>query len=166
MGGGIAMQMVTECPESVKSLGLICSSGLGPEINSDYLQGFVETQSRRELKPVLQQLFADESLVNRQLVEGVLKYKRLDGVDAVLRTLSATLLSGTQTILSDKAIDSGKAILVIWGEQDSIIPVAYAQKLADSGNSSVEVETFDSAGHMVQMERANDVNRRLLEFLC
>jgi pyruvate dehydrogenase E2 component (dihydrolipoamide acetyltransferase) len=164
MGGAIAMQMVTEHPESVDSLGLICSSGLGPEINSDYLQGFVDAQSRRELKPVLQQLFADESLVNRKLVDDVLKYKRLDGVDAVLRTLSATLLSGTQTILSDKIIDSGKPILVIWGEKDCIIPVAYAQKLADSGNSSVEVEIFDSAGHMVQMEKANDVNRRLLKF--
>ena len=164
MGGAIAMQMVTECPESVKSLGLICSSGLGPEINSDYLQGFVETESRRELKPVLQQLFADESLVNRQLVDDVLKYKRLDGVDDVLRTLSAMLLSATQTILSDKVVASGKPTLVIWGEQDSIIPVAHARNFSASGGSSVEVEIFDTAGHMVQMEKANDVNRRLLNF--
>ncbi len=165
MGGAIAIQLAKECPESVKSLGLICSAGLGPEINSDYLQGFVEAQSRRELKPVLQQLFADESSVNRQLVDEVLKYKRLDGVDAVLRTLSAMLLSATQTILSDKVVAFGKPTLVIWGEQDRIIPVAHARNFSTSGGSSVEVEIFDSAGHMVQMERANDVNRRLLEFL-
>ena len=165
MGGAIAMQMVTEHPESVDSLGLICSSGLGPEINSDYLQGFVDAQSRRELKPVLQQLFTDESLVNRQLVDDVLKYKRLDGVDDVLRTLSAMLLSATQTILSDKVVASGKPTLVIWGEQDRIIPVAHARNISASGGPSVEVEIFDSAGHMVQMEKANDVNRRLLEFL-
>jgi pyruvate dehydrogenase E2 component (dihydrolipoamide acetyltransferase) len=164
MGGAIAMQMANECPERVKSLGLICSSGLGPEINSDYLQGFIEAQSRRELKPVLQQLFADESLVNRQLVDDVLKYKRLDGVDAVLRTLSAMLLSDTETILSDKVVASGKPTLVIWGEQDRIIPVAHARNFSASGGSSVEVEIFDSAGHMVQMEKANDVNRRLLKF--
>ena len=164
MGGAIAMQMVTECPESVKSLGLICSSGLGPEINSDYLQGFIEAQSRRELKPVLQQLFADESLVNRQLVDDVLKYKRLDGVDDVLRILLAMLLSETETNLSDKIMALGKPTLVVWGEQDRIIPVAYAQNFSASGVTSVEVEIFDSAGHMVQMEKANDVNRRLLYF--
>ena len=164
MGGAIAMQMVTEHPDSVDSLGLICSSGLGPEINRDYLQGFVDAQSRRELKPVLQQLFADESLVNRQLVDDVLKYKRLDGVDTVLRTLSAMLLSDSKTNLSDKLVATGKTTLVVWGEQDSIIPVAHARNFSASGGSSVEVEIFDSAGHMVQMEKANDVNRRLLNF--
>ena len=164
MGGAIAMQMVTEHPESVDSLGLICSSGLGPEINCDYLQGFIDAQSRRELKPVLQQLFADESLVNRQLVDDVLKYKRLDGVDTVLRTLSAMLLSDSKTNLSDKLVATGKTTLVVWGEQDSIIPVAHARNFSASGGSSVEVEIFDSAGHMVQMEKANDVNRRLLNF--
>ena len=165
MGGAIAMQMVTEHPESVDSLGLICSSGLGPEINNDYLQGFVDAQTRRELKPILQQLFADESLVNRKLVDDVLKYKRLDGVDEVLRTLSAMLLSASQNKLSDQVVSSRKPTLVIWGEQDRIIPVSHARNISTSAGSPVEVEIFDSAGHLVQMERANDVNRRLLEFL-
>ena len=41
MGGAIAMQLASDSPETVKSLGLICSAGLGPDINSDYLRGFV-----------------------------------------------------------------------------------------------------------------------------
>ena len=164
MGGAIAIKLAMDNPESVKSLGLIGSAGLGPEINSDYLRGFVESQSRRELKPVLKQLFADESSVNRQLVDDVLKYKRLDGVDDVLRTLLAMLLSETETNLSDKIMALGKPTLVVWGEQDRIIPVAHAQNFSASPETSVEVEILDSAGHMVQMEKANDVNRRLLNF--
>ena len=164
MGGAIAIKLAMDNPGSVKSLGLIGSAGLGPEINSDYLRGFVESQSRRELKPVLKQLFADESSVNRQLVDDVLKYKRLDGVDDVLRTLLAMLLSETETNLSDKIMALGKPTLVVWGEQDRIIPVAHAQNFSASGETSVEVEILDSAGHMVQMEKANDVNRRLLNF--
>ena len=54
---------------------------------------------------------------------------------------------------------------MIWGEQDRIIPVAHARNISASGGPSVEVEIFDYSGHMVQMEKANDVNRRLLEFL-
>ena len=164
MGGAIAIKLAMDNPGSVKSLGLIGSAGLGPEINSDYLRGFVESQSRRELKPVLKQLFADESSVNRQLVDDVLKYKRLDGVDDVLRTLLAMLLSETKTNLSNKIMALGKPTLVVWGEQDRIIPVAHAQNFSASGETSVEVEILDSAGHMVQMEKANDVNRRLLNF--
>ena len=50
-------------------------------------------RTRRELKPVLGRLFADPSLVTRQLVDEVLRYKRLDGVDNALRSLQASLFA-------------------------------------------------------------------------
>ena len=167
MGGAIAMQLASDSPETVKSLGLICSAGLGPDINSDYLRGFVEAQSQQELKLVLQQLFADESLVNLQLVNNLLNYKRMDGVEASLNALSETLISaGEQTFLTDNIVASGIPVLVIWGKQDRIIPVSHAQNFSAAGRYCVEVEIFDSAGHMVQMEKAYDVNRSLLNFLA
>ena len=167
MGGAIAMQLASDSPETVKSLGLICSAGLGPDINSDYLRGFVEAQSQQELKLVLQQLFADESLVNLQLVNDLLNYKRIDGVEATLNALSETLISaGEQTFLTDNIVASGIPVLVIWGKQDRIIPVSHAQNFSAAGGYCVEVEIFDSAGHMVQMEKAYEVNRSLLNFLA
>jgi|TARA_B100001971_G_scaffold4943_1_gene4049 pyruvate dehydrogenase E2 component (dihydrolipoamide acetyltransferase) len=167
MGGAIAMQLASDSPKTVKSLGLICSAGLGPDINSDYLRGFVEAQSQQELKLVLQQLFVDESLVNLQLVNDLLNYKRMDGVEATLKALSETLISaGEQTFLTDNIVASGIPVLVIWGKQDRIIPVSHAQNYSVAGGSCVEVEIFDSAGHMVQMEKAYDVNRSLLNFLA
>ena len=167
MGGAIAMQLASDSPETVKSLGLICSAGLGPDINSDYLRGFVEAQSQQELKLVLEQLFADESLVNLQLVNNLLNYKRMDGVEASLNALSETLISaGEQTFLTDNIVASGIPVLVIWGKQDRIIPVSHAQKFSAAGGYCVEVEIFDSAGHMVQMEKAYEVNRSLLNFLA
>ena len=167
MGGAIAMQLASDSPKTVKSLGLICSAGLGPDINSDYLRGFVEAQSQQELKLVLQQLFADESLVNLQLVNDLLNYKRMDGVEATLKALSETLISaGEQTFLTDNIVASGIPVLVIWGKQDRIIPVSHAQNYSAAGGSCVEVEIFDSAGHMVQMEKAYEVNRSLLNFLA
>ena len=167
MGGAIAMQLASDSPETVKSLGLICSAGLGPDINSDYLRGFVEAQSQQELKLVLEQLFADESLVNLQLVNDLLNYKRMDGVEATLKALSETLISaGEQTFLTDNIVASGIPVLVIWGKQDRIIPVSHAQNFSAAGGYCVEVEIFDSAGHMVQMEKAYEVNRSLLNFLA
>ena len=167
MGGAIAMQLASDSPETVKSLGLICSAGLGPDINSDYLRGFVEAQSQQELKLVLEQLFADESLVNLQLVNNLLNYKRMDGVEASLNALSETLISaGEQTFLTDNIVASGIPVLVIWGKQDRIIPVSHAQNFSAAGGCCVEVEIFDSAGHMVQMEKAYEVNRSLLNFLA
>jgi pyruvate dehydrogenase E2 component (dihydrolipoamide acetyltransferase) len=58
MGGAIAMQMTAEHPEKVKSLTLICSAGLGSDIGS-YVDEYVAAQGRKDLKPVLEKLFAD-----------------------------------------------------------------------------------------------------------
>ena len=155
MGGAIAMHMAANDPGKVDSLSLICSAGLGREIGS-YVDSYVAAQGRKDLKPVLEQLFADKSLVSRQLVDDVLKYKRLDGVEPLLKDLSSALFAGqTQQDQPGAKLASGKTppALVIWGRQDEVIPFAHAQKLPGA-----KVVVFDDAGHMVFMEKASDVN--------
>ena len=63
------------------------------EINGDYLRGFVEAANRNALKPQLVQLFSDPALVTRQMLEDMLRYKRLEGVDAALRQLLDNLFA-------------------------------------------------------------------------
>jgi pyruvate dehydrogenase E2 component (dihydrolipoamide acetyltransferase) len=94
MGGAVALAVAARDPGRIASLTLIAPTGFGAEINAGYLRGFADAQTRRELKPVAGQLFADESLVTRQLVDDLLAYKRLDGVDESLHTLLGTLLDG------------------------------------------------------------------------
>jgi pyruvate dehydrogenase E2 component (dihydrolipoamide acetyltransferase) len=163
MGGAIAARVALDQPGRVKSLALIGSAGLGPEINGAYLDGFVAAGARRDLKPLLEQLFDDPALVNRQLVDEVLKYKRIDGVEGALRGLAASLFpDGRQTsVLAEDLKASGIPALVIWGETDRIIPAAHALALGDGTKS----ETLAGAGHMVQMEKAGRVNELLLAHL-
>jgi pyruvate dehydrogenase E2 component (dihydrolipoamide acetyltransferase) len=73
MGGAIAARLALDQPERVASAVLVNSAGLGPEINAAYIEGFLAAQSRRELKPVVEQLFADAGLVNRQLLDDLLR---------------------------------------------------------------------------------------------
>ncbi|MFN4143279.1 acetoin dehydrogenase dihydrolipoyllysine-residue acetyltransferase subunit [Aestuariivirga sp.] len=154
MGGAIAMQLAADQPQKVKSLTLICSAGLGPDIGS-YVDEYVAAQGRKDLKPVLEQLFADKSLVSRQLVEDVLKYKRLDGVESVLKALSSALFGGRKQHDAPGAKLAGKLppTLVIWGKEDQIIPAAHSANLPGT-----KVHVIDGAGHMVFMEKASDVN--------
>src|SRR5262249_46159525 len=88
LGGAIAIEAARQGGKKVRSLALIAPAGLGPEINGDYIAGFVGAGSRRDMKPVVETLFADPSKVTRQLVEDLLKYKRLDGVQAALASLA------------------------------------------------------------------------------
>ncbi|MCI4678022.1 acetoin dehydrogenase dihydrolipoyllysine-residue acetyltransferase subunit [Rhodoblastus acidophilus] len=160
MGGAVSIRAALDHPARVKSLTLIGSAGLGPDINSAYLDGFVAAGSRRELKPLLEQLFNDPALVNRQLVDDVLKYKRIDGVETALRGLATALFpDGRQTsVLADELKASGTPALAISGETDRVIPVAHASALA----GVAKIEVLPGAGHMVQMEKAARVNELLL----
>jgi len=162
MGGAVAMAMAAAAPERVRSLSLLSSAGLGREINGAYLDGFVGAGNRNALRPHLAQLFADEALVTRQLVDDLLKYKRLEGVEAALRKLQASLFpGGVQARLFREALGSAKVpALVIWGGKDRIIPAGHASGLP----ASVKVEVLPEAGHMVQMEAAGAVNRLLGAF--
>lgn len=156
LGGAIAMRLALDAPKRVNSLTLIGSAGLGPEINSGYLGGFVSASSRRDLKPVVELLFANQELVSRQLIDNLLRAKRIDGVEATLHSLAASVFPGGKqgSILAAEIAKSGKPIQVIWGREDQIIPVSHAAALGSTAKS----EVIDGAGHMVQMEAAAKVN--------
>ena len=128
MGGAVALGYALDQPARVVSLTLIDAAGLGKDINADYIDGFVGAVKRRDLKPVLELLFADSSLVSRQLVDDVLRYKRKDGVEDALRTIRDALFpDGRQAVdLSSQLEELPMPVLVIWGSADGIIPVAHA----------------------------------------
>jgi len=159
MGGAVVLRTAIDTPERVKSLTLIASAGLGPEINAAYIDEFVAAATRRELKPVVEQLFDDPGLVSRQLVDDLLKYKRLDGVADALSSLARALFAnGRQAdLLAGDLAELQRPTQVIWGANDRIIPSAHATK-----SDSARVEVIDDAGHMVQIEKASRVNELIL----
>ena len=151
LGGAVVAAVARSAPEKAASLTLVAPAGFTREVDAEYLRGFAAASSRRELKPLVGRLFADEAAVTRQLVDDLLKYKRLDGVDKALSALLGTLLTGDDT----QAIDGRELIAgldvpvtIVWGASDRILPVP----------DGVELERVE-AGHMAHMEAANEVVR-------
>jgi pyruvate dehydrogenase E2 component (dihydrolipoamide acetyltransferase) len=161
MGGAVALKLAATQPSKVASATLICPAGLGPEVSMEYINGFIETSRGKKLEPILQMLVADPGLVTRDMIEDVLKFKRLDGVDAALRKMrDAMFPGGRQGVLLRDDVGKTKAPLqVIVGAKDRIVPAAHAKGLP--GN--VKVHVFDEAGHMPHMEAASEVNRLIGE---
>jgi pyruvate dehydrogenase E2 component (dihydrolipoamide acetyltransferase) len=163
LGGAVAMRLALDWPQRVRSVTLVASAGLGPEINMDYVQGFINAGRRKELKPVVQLLFADPTLVNRDLLDNLLKFKRLDGVAELLtRIADAVFTDGAQSsVLRDELSRIEMPVQVIWGSEDRIIPARHAEGLPEA----VQVRVLEGAGHMVHMEKAAETNRLLEDFI-
>lgn len=163
LGGAVAIRLALTRPGLIASLALIAPAGLGAEIDGEYIDGFVAAESRRDLKPLLERLFADPEIVTRRLVDDVLRMKRIDGVTEALTAIgAATFPAGRQAhVLTADLAAAAVPVLVVWGTADQIVPPAHA----GAAPVRARVEVLEGAGHSPHTERASDVNRLLDAFL-
>ncbi len=162
LGGAIALDLAAKHSDRAASVTMICPAGLGHDINMTFIDGFIAEKRGKKLRPMLEMLVADPSLVTREMVDEVLKYKRLDGVDAALKSLSAACFpEGKQaTILRDALEPAPCPVQIIWGEEDQIVPSHHSDNLSNA----VSITRIADAGHIVQMEKSSDVNALIEEF--
>jgi pyruvate dehydrogenase E2 component (dihydrolipoamide acetyltransferase) len=160
MGGAVALELALSSPDRVASATLVCPAGLGPDISMDYINGFIEANRRKKMEPVLQMLVHDPSMVTGDMIEDVLKFKRLDGVDAALRRLRDGLFPGGRQarLLRDGISDAKVPVQVVWGAADRIVPASHGQDLP----GSVKVTVLQEAGHLAHMEKAKEINDLIL----
>ena len=163
LGGAVALHVALGHAGRVASLTLVAPAGLGAEINGAYIAGFVAAQRRKDMKPLAEQLFADAGLVTRQMVEDILKAKRIDGADAALAAIAAANFPAGRQVMPDagRLADLAVPAQVIWGEADAIIPAAHARALPGA-----TVHRLPGVGHMAMMEAATRVNELIAAFVA
>ncbi|MFK7889347.1 MAG: acetoin dehydrogenase dihydrolipoyllysine-residue acetyltransferase subunit, partial [Granulosicoccus sp.] len=156
MGAAIAVKMAADSTQSVASLTLIGPAGLGEEINTDFLRGYIAAKRQKHLRPVLEQLVSDASLISSDMMEDVFKFKRIDGVtEGLERLVDRNFADGRQTyVLRDDLQKLPMPVMVVWGEHDQIIPASHANGLA----AGMTVQLIENSGHIPQMENAARVN--------
>ena len=94
------------------------------------------------------------------MIDDMLKFKRLEGVDSALATLAGGLFAGGRQTAQLAAAAAGKPTLVIWGENDRVIPSSHATAIPGA-----TVKVMPGQGHMVQLEAAGEVNKLIGEFI-
>jgi pyruvate dehydrogenase E2 component (dihydrolipoamide acetyltransferase) len=150
MGAAIALALARQHGEHVTSLTLLSPAGLGVAPAAEFVNGFIAAKSRRELTPVLKMLLADERQVSRDMVNDLLKYKRLDGTEAALGRFVEFLATGNRAA-SEVLAEISAPIQIIWGAQDRIMRPPAESELP----SNVRLIVLEGAGHMPHLERSS-----------
>lgn len=161
LGGALALILALEHADLVASLTLVGGAGLGTEINGAYIDAFIESRRRKDTRVMLKNLFHDPSLVTRQMVNDVLAFKRIDGVQEALQTIAGQFREGNvqRIVLADRLNGLSIPVQVVWGEEDQVLPASQAKALP----KNVEVEVIPEVGHMVQMESPAQLNQLILD---
>ena len=161
IGGAVAALVALDTPSRVAALTLVAPAALGAEIAGDFIDGFISQSRPRKLRPYLEMLVGNPDLVTADMVEDVLKFKRLDGALAALQAIAAANFSGARQRLSlrERLSEIEVPVRIVWGQDDRVLSARHADGLP----AAIGVTTIAGAGHIVHMEKAADVNRVITE---
>jgi pyruvate dehydrogenase E2 component (dihydrolipoamide acetyltransferase) len=161
LGAAVCMRIAIDQPELIRSLTLIAPVGLpGSAINWSFTRGIAAARSARQIAPLVAQLFADPSLVTKEMIDDLVKFKRLDGANEALSLINARMESGDDFRDIQRDIQRIPEAVVISGSEDLIVSAPDRQQLP-SNWKVIAVPT----GHMPHVEGSREINRILSEVL-
>ncbi|MFZ0792386.1 MAG: alpha/beta fold hydrolase [Candidatus Korobacteraceae bacterium] len=162
LGGWIAAAFALQFPDMVDKLVLVDSAGVAE--GAAELPVDLHLSTHAHMREVFEQLFYDKTLATDDLVD--LAYQqhleRGDGytIDSVLRNLHA----GRERV--DASIANLRMpVLLVWGEQDAMIPVETGRRLHQLMPGS-SLQVIPECGHLPALEKPAEFVRSVLEFLA
>jgi pyruvate dehydrogenase E2 component (dihydrolipoamide acetyltransferase) len=159
LGGAVAARLAADRPSLAASTTLICPAYLpGGTLAEDFLTGVAESQRARDLKPWLQMLTADPALITRDMVEDLVKAKRVDGAEDALLMLRDRMVAGDDKVALQADLPRLPRVLVIGSPGDKIVGMPDAAALP----ADWHVVSVERCGHLPQMEAASRVNELVL----
>jgi len=163
LGGAISLYLSNRHPEMVASLTLIASVGVGSAVNEQYISNYISARTSRELRAVLEEIFFVRKKLSRHMVEQVLRYKRIDGVNGNLEMIAEHCLPPGVNLLRDVSEQKAMpfACQFIWGAEDRVIQPPKHELIS----STSDFHTIEGAGHMVHIEKSRKVNQLINSFI-
>jgi pimeloyl-ACP methyl ester carboxylesterase len=180
LGGGIAMQLAYQFPERCDRLVLVASGGLGKEVNgllravslpgSEYVLPVVLTPWIRERAEWVGGLFRRLGWQPNPSLDQVWgSYTALgsrSAQQAFVHTVRSVIdISGQRVSAHDRLyLASRVPTLIVWGEEDRVIPVAHAH-LTHEAIPGSRLAVLPGAGHFLPFEQPAWFTDVLLDFL-
>ena len=178
MGGRVALELAARSPDRVTALALLAPAVPGLRVR--YLLGFMKVipteigvipfpVRERLMRFVLGQLFVDPSVLTesaRQAAadEFIRIYRVPEARMAFFDSLRHIVTEPPKPFWA-RMERVRQPSLVVWGEQDRLLPVRLAPRLAEALPNS-ELVLLSNIGHAPQFEATDRINRLLEKFLA
>jgi len=177
MGGGISITVAAQAPERVKKIVLVDPVGLGRGMSPVLrlmtlpLLGNVLTKPGRQGVVRQMQLClydpsqARDDFIDRATAIGILPGNQRSFLSLLRET--ATIIGVKKGLIADFSARLKKIktpILVIWGRQDRILPLA-AGEAAVQKMANATLHVMAQAGHLPQIDKPEEFNATVLDFL-
>jgi pimeloyl-ACP methyl ester carboxylesterase len=169
MGAGVALYTAVHYPEMVDRIVLADGGGYRSAAGAAAPSPTPEALRRRQLQNSVTRdetreffriLFHDKSLVTEKMVDEQLTL-RLRAAFTITKMQEA----GERGSLSEQEVRAVKApTLIVWGKYDELANPAGADRLEKAIPGARKV-IIDNCGHMPQLERADEFNRLVRDFL-
>jgi len=170
MGAGVALYAAVHFPQVVDRIvladggGFRAAAGTAPAAPSAdalrrrQLQNSVTREETREFFKIL---FHDKSLVTDRMVDDQLAMRLRSAF-----TITKMQEAGDRGALTEQEVRSVKApTLVLWGKYDELANPAGADRLERTIPGARKI-IIDDCGHMPQLEKAEEFNRLVRDFLA
>lgn len=166
LGGGVAMQLAYQHPDLCERLVLVGSGGLGREVSlilrmlalpgAEYVMPLIFPSFIRNTGDSMMGWMGQRGLRNPHVEEMWRAYGSLTDVEnrqAFVRTLRAVVDHGGQSVSAKDRLYLAAAVptLLVWGDQDSVIPVSHAYDAHEAMPGS-RLEIFEGASHFPHAE--------------
>ncbi|MGD0563366.1 MAG: acetoin dehydrogenase dihydrolipoyllysine-residue acetyltransferase subunit [Roseiarcus sp.] len=166
LGGAVAAALAAERMGGESgfralSLMLIAPAGLGPEVNSAFLAGFLRARSEASLTPWMRLLAADPVSLGAALVKTTLRQREGGAlVEAQTRLAESLFPDGVQAFgIRHWLADPATPTKIVVGAEDQIIPPRQSEGLS----GLIAIHRFAGVGHMPHLEARREVARLVEE---
>ncbi len=178
-GGGVAMQFAYQFPDRCERLVLVDAGGLGRDVNwalrlvtlpaAEYVLPVVFPSFVRGWGDSVARLAERVGFRSVPAVEVWHSYRSLTEVEhrrAFVRTMRSVIDPGGQTVSAMDRLYLAEQIptLIVWGEQDRIIPVAHAYEALKAAPHS-RLEVLPGIGHFPHSEAPETFVDILTDFI-
>jgi pimeloyl-ACP methyl ester carboxylesterase len=163
MGGAVAAGLAARYPQEVAGLAISNATGITPvgKLYSKELFDVFFSLSARSRKLFCRSMFYD-GLASSLLDDIMLVADNKESRNAFIKNCRDIMMYDSHRISMLKSI--AVPTLIVWGLNDMLLPVSDAQKYHDLIPGS-SLKVFDMCGHIPNVERYEEFNRTVNEFL-